>query len=249
MSSILGVVNLDMFGYDNDKDMCIELHVGSMPASNTVGTCFTNVSNNYNLGLKFDYLVHDAKRQSDHASFWDAEVGAIEVLENFDFHPASYGCGGVRDRNPSYHKTTDLISNMYMPATHRITQTGVGTVASMAGMMGKCFNGDPRLTATPQTDRVSLTWPALQGADVYRVYRGTKTCGGEMSMIAEVSTNAYVDNDIVLGQAYFYKVMAAETDGACISQMSNCAITRVPKPPDPPVYFYQYIPATFTSGE
>jgi len=49
MDSIIGVVNLDMFGYDNDKDMCIELHVGTRTDSNMVGTCFTAVNSNTRL--------------------------------------------------------------------------------------------------------------------------------------------------------------------------------------------------------
>ena len=241
--NMLGVVNLDMFGYDSDKDYCMELHVGTLEASNVVGSCFTSVNNNYNLGVKVEYLTDLAIRASDHASFWDINVGAVEILENYDSHAASYGCNGVRDRNPNYHKRSDLIQNMFLPATHRIAQTGVGTVASLAGMMGKCFNADPVLTATPRSDRIELSWPAIQDAEVYRIYRGTRTCSGEMSLLAETDTNSYVDSDIVYGQAYFYKIVAAETDGLCISQMSNCAIATVPKPDEPPVYdYYLYLP-------
>lgn len=250
MQSIQGVVNLDMFGYDSDKDMCMELHVGNLTASNTVGTCFTNVINNYNLGVKVDYLTNEAIRASDHAPFWDAGVGAVEVLENFGKHSASYGCKGLQDRNPNYHKRTDLISNMYLPATHRIVQTGVGTVASMAGMMGKCFGSNPTLTAQVQDESIKLSWPSLQGAGVYRIYRGTRTCNGEMSLIAEVTSNSYVDSDIRLGQPYFYKVQAVDPEGVCISQMSNCTIAMVPKPQEPPVYDYHlFVPLTLTEAK
>ena len=241
--NMLGVVNLDMFGYDSDRDYCMELRVGTMTESNNVGSCFSSVNSNYNLGIKIEYLTHEAIRASDHASFWDIGVGAVEILENFGQHSASYGCNGVRDKNPNYHKITDLIQNMFMPATHRIAQAGVGTVASMAGMMGKCFDANPRLTATPQADSIKLTWNAMEGADIYQIYRGTKTCGGEMSLIAEVTTNSYIDSDIVYGQTYFYTIRAAETEGICFSQMSNCVVAKVPKPEEPPVYDYHiYLP-------
>lgn len=249
MGNILGVVNLDMFGYDSDQDMCMELHVGTLPASNTVGRCFTDVNNNYNLGVKVEFLTNEAIRASDHAPFWDAQVGAVEILENYGKHNASYGCNGVQDRNPHYHKRTDKIENMYLPATHRISQAGVGTVASMAGMMGKCFNSDPQLTATTHEDSVSLAWPAIQNAEVYRVYRGTKTCSGEMTLLAEVTTNSYLDTDIRFDQPYFYKIQAVEAEGGCISQMSNCVIAKVPKPEEPPVYDYHlFVPLTLTEG-
>ncbi|NLA81082.1 MAG: hypothetical protein GX853_10150 [Chloroflexi bacterium] len=207
-----------------------------------------NVNNNYNLGIKIDYLTGEAVRASDHAPFWDAGVGAVEILENYGKHSASYGCKGVQDRNPHYHRRSDTIDKMYLPATHRIAQTGVGTVASMAGMLGKCFNGDPNLTAKPQKESISLTWTTLEGAEVYRIYRGTRTCNGEMSLLAEVNTNSYVDSDIKFDHPYFYKVQAVEPDGGCISQMSNCDVATVPKPQEPPVYdFFQYLPLTLTA--
>ena len=249
MSNILGVVNLDMFGYDNDKDMCMELHVGLLPASNTVGSCFTSVIDSYNLGVNVDYILSGAIWASDHASFWEAGVGAVEVLENFDTHSNTFGCEGRRDRNPNYHKRSDKIDKMYLPATHRIAQAGIATVASMAGPMGKCFATDPRLTATPQEDSISLTWPAIQDAEVYRIYRGKETCNGEMPLLAEVTTNSYVDSDIDFDQYYFYTIQVVEQDGVCFSPVSNCAVSRVPKPEEPPTYFYQFLPLTVSTLE
>ena len=132
-----------------------------------------------------------------------------------------------------------------MPATHRIAQAGVGTVASMAGMMGKCFDANPRLTATPQADSIKLTWNTMPGADAYRIYRGTRTCAGEMNLLAEVTTNSYVDNDIEYDTMYFYQIQAIETEGICFSELMNCATAKVPKPEEPPVYdYHMYLPVT-----
>jgi len=243
--NMLGVVNLDMFGYDSDRDYCMELHVGTMPESNVVGTCFTSTINNYNLGVKVDYLTSEATNRSDHASFWGIGVGAVEILENYFSNSSSNGCKGLQDQNPHYHRTTDLIQNMFMPATHRIAQAGVGTVASMAGMMGKCFDANPRLTATPQADSIKLTWNTMPGADAYRIYRGTRTCAGEMNLLAEVTTNSYVDNDIEYDTMYFYQIQAIETEGICFSELMNCATAKVPKPEEPPVYdYHMYLPVT-----
>ncbi len=236
MDDIVGVVNLDMFGYDNDKDMCIELHVGNMPASKNVGTCFTDVNSNYDLGLSYDYLINEAIRASDHASFWDAGVGAIEVLENYDKHSSAYGCGGRKDRNPNYHRTSDLINGMYMPATHATVQAGIGTTASLAGPLGKCFAQDPKITATPQSGSIRLSWPDVEGADVYNNYRSISTCGGNFIQVAQVETNSYEDFDIVFDKYYFYKINAAESGAVCFSQLSNCAVARVPEPIVPVVH-------------
>lgn len=139
MAKIIGVVNLDMFGYDGDNDRCIEMHVGELSASNTVGQCFIKMKNNYGLNFTYDYLTTDATDRSDHSSFWNANVGAIEILENFFSNSSSLGCGGRTDTSPHYHKTTDTIDKMSIPLTRTVVQAGVGTVSSLAKPMGLCF--------------------------------------------------------------------------------------------------------------
>ena len=242
MEHIVGVVNLDMFGYDNDQDLCIELHVGTMAASNQVGTCFTEVNNNYNLGLTYDYLTTGAIRASDHASFWDADVGAIEVLENYEEHDESYGCNGTEDRNPHYHTITDTIDKMYMPATLATVQAGVGTTASLAKPLGKCFASDPQITASALSDSILLNWEDIEDADVYNVFRSKTTCSGSFTRLGQVSSTSFEDTNIEFGQDYFYKVEAAETGAVCFSQLSNCAQARL----EESVFYDIYIPLLIT---
>lgn len=248
MPHILGVVNLDMFGYDSDRDMCFELHVGDLPQSQVVGNCFSDVITNYNLGIKRDYLVgSEATGRSDHAAFWAQQVGAVEVLENFFTNGPSNGCKGIGDQNPHYHRTTDTIDNMYRPATHRIAQAGIGTVASMAGPLGKCFGGDPVITKVVTDDGILISWNSLDGADSYQVYRGVNTCLGKMDLVGEVSTNSFLDTDFEYDRNYFYKVMAVDNDGLCLSRFSNCLVVNVPKPEEPPAVYYQYLPFTMNA--
>ena len=241
MGSIIGVVNLDMFGYDNDEDKCFELHVGNMLSSNQVGTCFSDVNNNYSLDLTFDYLTSGATGSSDHASFWAAGVGAVEILENYYNNNLPGGCSGP-DRNPYYHTTNDTISHMYMPATLAISQAGIGTTASLAGPLGRCFVADPEVTATAQSNSILLTWPEIVDADIYNIYRSTTTCEGTFTKVAQVTTNSYEDLDIEYGQFYFYKVEAAETGAVCFSRLSNCAVARV----EEPVTYDIFIPLVLT---
>ena len=237
MANIVGVVNLDMFGYDSNNDRCFELHVGTMASSNQVGTCFSNVNTNYGLGLSFDYLTSGATGASDHASFWDAGVGAVEVLENYFNNGLPNGCSG-QDRNPWYHTTNDKIAFMNLPVTLAIAQAGIGTAASLAAPLGRCFATDPDVTATALSNSIQLTWPEVVDADVYNVYRGTTTCEGSFTKVAQVTSNTYEDTDIEIGQTYFYKVQAAETGAVCYSQLSNCAVAIV----EEPVFFDFFIP-------
>jgi leucyl aminopeptidase len=236
MANIVGVVNLDMFGYDNDNDRCFELHVGTLAASNMVGTCFTEVIDNYGLNLTYDYLTSGATGASDHAPFWYADVGAVEVLENYSNQYLPNGCVG-QDRNPNYHTINDKIAYMNLPVTHSIAQAGIGTAASLALPMGRCFSAEPVLTATPLTNSVLLTWPEVVDADVYTIYR-SGACDGTFSQIAQVTGTSYEDTNVALGTSFSYKVQAAETGAVCFSQLSNCATAEV----GDLVFFEIYLP-------
>jgi len=237
MIDIVGVVNLDMFGYDSDEDRCFELHVGTLADSNVVGTCFTDVINNYDLELTYDFVIENAIPYSDHASFWAAGVGAIEVLENSYNHALINGCDGI-DENPYYHTIDDKIEYMYMPVSHAIARGGIGTAASLALPISRCFDPDPYLTATPLSNSILLTWPELVDADVYNLYRSGTSCEGTFTQIAQVTANNYVDTDIENNRTYYYEVQAAETGAVCYSQMSNCAAAEV----EEPVFFEIYLP-------
>lgn len=241
MDNIVGVVNLDMFGYDSDNDRCFELHVGTRTESNVVGTCFANVIDNYELDLTYDYLTGGATGASDHASFWAAGVGAIEVLENYFDNDLPGGCDW-RDKNPYYHTINDKIVYMNLPVTLSIAQAGIGTAASLAEPIGRCFAADPQITATAMTNSILLTWPEIVDADVYHIYRSDTSCEGTFTQIAQVTTSNYEDTDIEFDTNYYYKVQAAESGAICYSQMSNCANAEV----EEPVFFDFYIPFVIT---
>lgn len=241
MENIVGVVNLDMFGYDSDNDRCFELHIGTLADSNVVGTCFTDVIDNYGLNLTYDYLTSGATGASDHASFWYDGVGAIEVLENYFDNNLPGGCDGG-DKNPYYHTTNDKIAEMNLPVTLSIAQAGIGTAASLAEPMGRCFPADPHITATALSNSILLTWPEIVDADVYNVHRSNSSCEGIFTQIAQVTSNNYEDADIDFGRFYFYQVQAAETGAVCYSQQSNCAVAKV----GDPVFLEFFIPLVIT---
>ena len=136
LKKVIGVFNLDMFGYDADNDRCFEIHVGWMKASNKIGGCLADIIEEYQLDLKFDYLVDQARGSSDHVSFWMEGVGAIEVLENFDTHGYEDGCG-ESDINPNYHTEQDRIEAMNLDAAHTIAKSAIGAVARLAGLVEK----------------------------------------------------------------------------------------------------------------
>ena len=229
ISKTVAVFNLDMFGYDNDQDMCMELHVGTMAASQVPGKCFTDVNGNYNLGLKLEYIDFEDMRSSDHDPFWRKGIGAIELLENFDPHSEVDICNHREDQNPDYHKPTDTIDKMWMPATVAGVKAGVGAAASLAGPTVVCLPA-PVITGKAKTNSIELSWKSIEDAIAYKVFRGTKTCGGEVLEIAEVMNTSYEDFNIDYDRNYFYKVQAIGEDGFCVSEMSNCVVVKVKQP-------------------
>ncbi len=136
-NSVVGVVNLDMFGYDSDNDRCFEMHVGTKPESDRVGRCFTAAIDTYNLDLpNYDYLESQATDRSDHGSFWQRDIGAIEILENmFDHDLADAGqpqaCSNG-DMNPNYHTSRDTVDALNGETGVEIVRAAIATIVGMA---------------------------------------------------------------------------------------------------------------------
>ena len=141
LDGILGVINMDMFGYDADHDGCFELHVGTLPQSAQLGACFRAALEAYQPGLQVDYLNGYNMGFSDHSSFWDQGIGALEVLENFSYNGAQNGCQGARDRNPDYHRTTDTIEKLDLDHGFAVAQASLAAGAGMAQPLEACFTG------------------------------------------------------------------------------------------------------------
>lgn len=225
LNKVIGVVNLDMFGYDGDSDHCFELHVGTLAASDAVGQCFASSISAYGLGLTYDYITEGATRASDHRVFWDAGVGAVEVLENVYDNPSGT-CQG-RDANPNYHKVTDTIANMHPAYAFEIAKAGIATTANLAGALETCMAG-----ATPQFNTadvlpgsISLSWNALPGAAGYRVFRSIQGCEGEIERSVDVANPVWVDHALSHNRLYTYWVEALSPNG-CFSLPSGCAVLQ-----------------------
>lgn len=131
--AILGVINLDMFGFDTDGDRCFEMHIGTLPQSERVARCFAQAAAAHDLGLEtYDHLTSQATDRSDHGSFWGAGVGAIEILENMFVDDLPRGCTNG-DPNPGYHSPQDTFEKLNPESAARIVQAALAGAAAMAG--------------------------------------------------------------------------------------------------------------------
>ncbi len=131
-AGIVGVINMDMFGYDSNGDRCFELHVGNLPASDMIGRSFTDTIHTYGLNLHYDYLTSGATDRSDHTAFWEENVGAVTAVQNFFDNKLPDGCADV-DGTPYYHKPEDTIDKLNLSYGFDIARAALLTTARLAG--------------------------------------------------------------------------------------------------------------------
>jgi leucyl aminopeptidase len=134
LENIIGVINLDMFGYNSDEDRCFELHVGGLPASAVPGQCFVHSIDAFDIDLKYDYIINGATSASDHSSFWSEGIGALEVLENYQTNNQPGGCSNT-DWNPYYHSPSDTIDHVDLAFGYDVARAGLATFFSLANAL------------------------------------------------------------------------------------------------------------------
>ena len=96
--SIMGVVNIDMIGYDSNDDGMIDIHTANVGWSVPLADTLVYIINRY--GLALDPVVHNpGADNSDNGPFWWNGYSAVAYSEAHN--------GG--DFNPYYHTVKDKI--------------------------------------------------------------------------------------------------------------------------------------------
>ena len=135
--NIIGVINMDMFGYDGDGDRCFEIHAGSLPGSQVIGQALKDAAAAYFPDMSYDYFpyeLHENNIRGDHTAFWAQEIPAVTVMENFSSDSSEGGCGvGVRDETPNWHLPTDYIADITFPYAYDIAKIGTIALLNLAG--------------------------------------------------------------------------------------------------------------------
>ena len=139
--NIVGVLNIEMLGYDSDNDTKFDIHANS--ASTALANKLKDVNTGYAFKLK-PFLPNPPTDRSDHGSFWKEGYSAICFGEAF--------MSG--DPNPSYHKSSDRISLFNLPYYYnlcRLSLAGIATLAEPYDITG---------IGTPDTEKIKLeTYP------------------------------------------------------------------------------------------
>jgi hypothetical protein len=119
--NILGVINLEMLGYDSNNDKKFDIHTNNDSRSLTLKDNLLNIVKSSNLTL-VPNVINPGTTRSDHASFWSQNYGAVVISEAF--------FGG--DGNPYYHSASDRISSFNIPYYQELSKLSVGILATLA---------------------------------------------------------------------------------------------------------------------
>lgn len=114
---ILGVINLDMIGYEDVDPEDLDIFGDS--GSEWLVDKFIFAAQTYT-SLGTVKTINPNMVWSDHAAFWDEGYSALCGFEDFYF------------TNPNYHKTLDTIDTLDLSFTEEVTKAAVACLAELA---------------------------------------------------------------------------------------------------------------------
>lgn len=118
--NILGVLDLEMSGWDSDDDGLLDIHTRNIANSVSLANLVFNIVSVYNLPLA-PVIYNPGTTASDHSSFWNRGYSAIVFSEAY--------FGG--DFNPFYHTSNDRIDKFNLPYFHKMVKLAVGSISSL----------------------------------------------------------------------------------------------------------------------
>ncbi len=125
---ILGVINLDMIGWDGNNDGLMDIHTRNVGQSVNLADFADSLNTLYTLGL-FPVIYNPGTTASDHASFWNQGYSAILCSE------AYYG----NDFNPYYHTSNDRVFRFNQDYFHRMSQLTSAIIATLADVIAPVY--------------------------------------------------------------------------------------------------------------
>ncbi len=209
--NIVGVLNLDMIGYNGSAPPIIDLHAHSgITDSVDMANQFASVVSTYQLDLQPDILIDNyLGNYSDNKSFWDEGYASILAIEDYS------------DFTPYYHTTQDVLSTLDIDYFTDFVQAGVGTFAHMAGCL---TSGQNPLPHAPDVSielldhTVELSWPHKSANVAYEVHRAdnpyfTPDSGTRLTTLEPpfATIVAYEDLSVAVGNSelnHYYVVVA-----------------------------------------
>lgn len=144
-AEILGVVNLDMLGYDSDDDRNFWF-IGSSTHQEFAHT-FLPLNDVYEIGLGVGTIRWD-RGGSDHKSFDRQGYAAVTLTEGW----------WIGDSNPYYHANTDTIDRFNLDTYLRMAKLAVAAVAHLA-LGGEIGSANLSSTEIPHNFNLLQNYP------------------------------------------------------------------------------------------
>jgi len=119
--TILGVINLDMVGFDGDNDGVAEIHTNTIGSSVELANVVALLSTEYYLGIT-PVICNPGITRSDHRSFWEKGYSAVLLTEEYS--------GG--DSNSRIHTMGDRILYFNLSYFQRMARLAAGSIALLA---------------------------------------------------------------------------------------------------------------------
>ncbi|MFQ5637698.1 MAG: M28 family metallopeptidase [bacterium] len=117
--NILGVINIDMIGWDSDTQETVLIDTDDGLNSLKLYDKVKDTNDHYQIGLAVQET--NGLGRSDHASFWRNGFGAILIIEHFG-----------SDWNPFYHTPEDRMDHFNLSYFHKCARLAIGTLAALA---------------------------------------------------------------------------------------------------------------------
>lgn len=128
-TNIKAVINLDMLGWETDGNPVLSLvtqptDASGYAAEQEIVQAFSDVIENYGLvGKLIVEKTEEEKEESDHVSFWNANIPAVLAIEDWN------------DFNPNANQKGDNIDNLNMDYYTNTVKAITGVVVVLAGLV------------------------------------------------------------------------------------------------------------------
>ena len=141
---------------------------------------------------------------------WNAVTGADGYRV---YRDAGAGWKAIADVTTTSYVDKNVTSGTSYKYTVRAMKSGKVASSFDAKGLTRIFYAMPKLkSVTSEGDGIKVTWEAVKGAPMYRVYRKTNGTGSFAEATTTTSTSFY-DKKVTLGNTYTYTVRVISSDG------------------------------------
>lgn len=136
--NILGVLNIDMMGYDGNDDNDFDIDVRDFGNSLAMKDDIIAVLEDPTYGFTLNVnVVNPGTTASDHARFWNQGFTAVLVGESWE----------TNDETPFYHSSNDRYNTLNFPYYHELAKLIMGYMVTKANLI----DVDNTITQSPST--------------------------------------------------------------------------------------------------